>query len=394
MGWTHTSAWATFTLATNQWVTVRHQREAGVPWPSLADSNRTASIANMNPSFTLYQGYQDSGADSHTYNNRGNIVWAPALGYLDHEENTSKSFVEETWFLPAGQYTLALGSNAPSNDTNRQGYRTILTTSTVQPVASTANASATDPNPGAGIGYAWSAELDANDRAEFAGHVGAWSWEDQSLFNAGNGEPPVGWTHTSAWATFTLSTSQWVTVRHQREAGVPWPSVANPARTASIANMNPSFTLYQGYQGTGGDHHTYNNRGNIDWALALTYQGHVENTECGLVQQTWFLPAGQYSLALGSNAPSNDTNRQGYRTQITTSTDRPGQRLLPALTAGVLAVTWEDGLQGFVIESSEDLSFSAPQVEHVLGGSGRFHTSQPAPGQSSRFYRLRAALVQ
>ena len=44
-------------------------------------------------------------------------------------------------------------------------------------------------------------------------HVGAWSWEDNSLF--ASGENPLGWTHTSDWlklslsnpATFTLTPS-------------------------------------------------------------------------------------------------------------------------------------------------------------------------------------------
>ena len=133
MGWTHTSNWLLLRLNEPTYVTILHQRQAGVPWPSAEDPTRSASVANMNPSFTLYEGYDGDDGDHHTYNNRGDIVWAEDLAYLDHLENNSKSFVELTWYLEAGDYTVALGSNADSNDTDRQGYKTVITTSTIEP---------------------------------------------------------------------------------------------------------------------------------------------------------------------------------------------------------------------------------------------------------------------
>ena len=330
VGWTHTSNWLLLRLNEPTYVTILHQRQEGVPWPSAEDLTRTASVANMNPSFTLYEGYDGDDGDHHTYNNRGEIAWAEDLTYLDHLENNSKSFVQQTWYLEAGDYTVALGSNADSNDTDRQGYKTVITTSTIEPAMHSVNASASDPDPEAGVPYQWTVELDADDEATVSGHVGAWSWEDDSLFDAETGEDPVGWTHTSNWLLLRLNEPTYVTILHQRQAGVPWPSAEDPSRTASIANMNPSFSLYAGYDGDGADNHTYNNRGEIVWAEDLTYLDHLENNSKSFVQQTWYLEAGDYTVALGSNADANDTDRQGYKTVITTSTIEPAMHSVNA----------------------------------------------------------------
>jgi hypothetical protein len=85
----------------------------------------------MFPSFTIWSGWDADDGDHHTYNNRGNVSWAEDITYLDHLDNSTQTAVERSWVLPAGNYTLALGSNAPATDPVRQGYLATFTTSAV-----------------------------------------------------------------------------------------------------------------------------------------------------------------------------------------------------------------------------------------------------------------------
>ena len=48
-----------------------------------------------------------------------------------------------------------------------------------------------DPQAG-GVSYRWTAILGDTDSGSAIRHVSAWSWEDNALFDAANGEPPVG----------------------------------------------------------------------------------------------------------------------------------------------------------------------------------------------------------
>jgi hypothetical protein len=189
----------------------------------------------------------------------------------------------------------------------------------------------TDPVAG-GIKYRWYVELEPGESLSFDRHVGAWSWEDNSLF--GPGDDAVGWTHTSDWVALTLNEATTFTLRLARQAGVPWPSAGEPGRTASIASMFPSFTGWAGIDqdlmpddvaaalgyppGTEDDHHTYNNDGPVVWAEDLTgVVGFVNNSTESYAEATFTLPAGEYSFVLGSNAPANDSDRQGYRATFT-----------------------------------------------------------------------------
>ena len=211
------------------------------------------------------------------------------------------------------------------------------------------HAFAADPILG-GISYTWTAQLGGTDSATFQRHVGAWSWEDNSLFgNPGQGTDPVGWTHTSDWAALLLTEATTLTVRLERQAGVSWPDALDPNRVASTASMFPSFTLYRGWDnnlapathqpaaGPHDDWHTYNNHGNVDWAEDLTYLDHVDNSTATFVERTWVLPAGEYSFALGSNSPATDPDRQGYRATLTA---------VPEPTAGVLLLGALSALAG------------------------------------------------
>lgn len=162
----------------------------------------------------------------------------------------------------------------------------------------------TDPAPDGGVGYRWTVYLGGKDRANLEGVVGAWSWDEDAF-----PETAKGWTHTSNWVALNLRRPAKVTIRLFRKENVP-----NPAGGVGGNILFPAFTLYQGWDGDGGDLHTYNNRGDVEWAEDLAYLTHVENDGSATsVDVTLELPAGLYSLALGGNSPS--TNRepvQGY----------------------------------------------------------------------------------
>ena len=149
-----------------------------------------------------------------------------------------------------------------------------------------------DPAPGAGVPYFWTVVMGENESGFGISHVGAWSWEDQSLFDPGLGEPPVGWTHTSNWVALTLLSPVTFTFRLERQAGVPWPSPTDPNRVASIDSMFPSFTLWANQDHDGSDFHSYHNRGNVSWAEDLSYLDHLDNSTLTAVERTWTLPAG------------------------------------------------------------------------------------------------------
>jgi hypothetical protein len=191
------------------------------------------------------------------------------------------------------------------------------------------------PRSTAGVPYDYDIILGPDDSASFSAHVGAWSWEDDSLFNAAAGEPPVGWTHTSKWASFTLTEPAVFTLHMERDANVPWPSGSDPDRLAFTDLMFPSFTLYAGKDVDGDQIHTYNNRGNPDWAEGLTMIGFVDNSTDDHIHGSWALPAGTYTLALGSNAPATTANRQGFEATLETSpVPEPGSAAL-ALIGGI-----------------------------------------------------------
>lgn len=173
--------------------------------------------------------------------------------------------------------------------------------------------------PTVGVPYRWVVSLGGNDSANASRHVGAWSWEDDSLFNAGSGEPPVGWTHTSDWVALSLTQAATFTLRLERDSNVPWPSAQDPNRLAPVNSMFPSFSIWSGWDEDGSQLHTYNNRGNVAWAEDINFVDFIDNSTQLLVERTWTLPAGHYSIVLGSNAPATNPDRQGYRATFTTT---------------------------------------------------------------------------
>jgi hypothetical protein len=185
---------------------------------------------------------------------------------------------------------------------------------------------------GEGIPYRKLVTLNPLDSAAFNRHVGAWSWQDSSLF--GPGEDPVGWTHTSDWAKITLTAPASLTIRMERQEGVQ----VDPVTVASTSSMFPSFTLLSGWDTDGDQVHMYNNDGVIAWAEDVTYLAHFANSTESFIEFTIpDLAAGNYTIALGSFAPSSDTARQGYRATFTTAVPEPGSTLLLTLVSGALA---------------------------------------------------------
>ena len=78
------------------------------------------------------------------------------------------------------------------------------------------------------------------------------------------------------------------------------------------------------------DHHTYSNTGNVIWAEDLEYLGHAVDIVNNTLTITLDLEAGQYTFALGSDAPSDPAPpRQGYLASFTTVPE-PGSALLVA----------------------------------------------------------------
>jgi hypothetical protein len=172
--------------------------------------------------------------------------------------------------------------------------------------------------PANGVPYRWVVNLGGTDSASAARHVGAWSWEDDSLF-PNPGDLPVGWTHTSDWVALSLTQAATFTLRLERNGNVPLPSALDPNRLAPITSMFPSISIWSGWDEDGSQLHTYNNRGNVAWAEDLTFVDFIDNSTQTFVERTWTLPAGQYSIVLGSNAPATNPDRQGYLATFSTA---------------------------------------------------------------------------
>ena len=234
----------------------------------------------------------------------------------------------------------------------------LCTTLLAAPICHAATVSfhdAGNPDAAGGIGYEWSVTLDGDDvgiTPNLAGsHVGAWSWEDQSMFEASEGEAPVGWTHTSQWASITLTEAAYLTIRLEANGAVPFTGTGNVDGFRPSDNFFPSFTLWAGTDQddipeavalalgadpADGESHTYNNRGNIDWAEDLSFIGLKENSSESFAEATWYLQAGTYTLAMGSNAPSTlNPPRQGFSATFSTIPE-PSSALLGLLAAGLV----------------------------------------------------------
>lgn len=177
-----------------------------------------------------------------------------------------------------------------------------------------------------GIPYAWLIKIDDGESTHIdADHVGAWSWDEDSFPATAK-----GWTHTSKWVKLDLTKPAALTLTLESQAGVPWPSSSDPSRLAGT-NLYPSFTLYRGWDTDAGlivltngatldQDHTFNNRGNIEWAEDVTCLDHLDNSTEHSATRTWLLPAGHYTINLGGNSPATlAEGRQGYLATLSTT---------------------------------------------------------------------------
>ena len=207
-------------------------------------------------------------------------------------------------------------------------------------------ASGSDPAVPAdgGIGYRHSITLGGVDAASLTGTVGAWSWEDQSLFAPG--EDPVDWTHQSHWYALSLTDPAILQLSFSAEAGVIRPIAVNPGNIAGTEHMFPSFTIFRGWDNDGGDSHVYNNDGIFgadpvknaanNWFEDLIYLDHLANSTLPSVQRSWNLAAGKYTLVIGSNAPSTTKpDPQGYRLTLATVPETAGMSAAALAPAGM-----------------------------------------------------------
>ncbi len=188
-----------------------------------------------------------------------------------------------------------------------------------------------DPLSG-GIGYYWTVAMGQSDTASVSRFVGAWSWQDSSLFSPG--ETPVGWTHNSDWVALKLDVPAMVTLRLENKSGVSLGNPSQPDATAS-GNLIPGMTVYAGWDNdlapqsfsdanNDGEPtqnwHSYNNRGNVAWAEDMNYFTHLEPNGTNVIQLTMMMPAGEYSIVIGGNANSTaDPARQGYLASFSTA---------------------------------------------------------------------------
>lgn len=190
--------------------------------------------------------------------------------------------------------------------------------------ATTASASTVvlgDPAAG-GIGYRWTITMNDVDTATAIRHVGALSHNDPINFPTA---PLTGWTHTSDWVALDLTAPAILTITLARKSGVP-----NGSGTAGDS-LFPAFSIYEGWDNDDGDDHIYNNSGLFAWAEDLTafigaqHNGVAIGTNTpglGLtsVSDSYTLPAGLYSIALGGNPPDSiGSGRQGYELTLTTT---------------------------------------------------------------------------
>ncbi len=132
-GWTHTVHWVALDLSGfSEHVFLDVVLARG------ADSE-------LFPAFTLYQGWEQSGTETHQFNNIGLTDWAPSLTYLGHVRNgggpdgtmtglrKAGPAVHAQFLLEPGLYSLAVGGNAPFDveQSGRQGYVARIKTSPI-----------------------------------------------------------------------------------------------------------------------------------------------------------------------------------------------------------------------------------------------------------------------
>lgn len=125
MGWTHTTGWVALEVTEATTLTIVMGQNSSIPY---LDGFR--EVNNLFPSFTIWNGWDNSGTDNHIYSNTGLIDWAEELtGVVGHVDNSTEHTAELTVTLEPGLYSIALGSQGPATGgLPRQGYFATFTT--------------------------------------------------------------------------------------------------------------------------------------------------------------------------------------------------------------------------------------------------------------------------
>lgn len=247
-----------------------------------------------------------------------------------------------------------------------------------------------------GIPYGWGVVMDENSVVETpADHVGAWSW-DEDNFPA----TTRGWTHTSKWVKLDLQKPAQLTLKLENRDGVPWPSAEDATRLAGT-NLFPSFSLYRGWDTDAGliklpdgttldQDHTFNNRGNIEWAEDVTYLDHVDNGAVHTISRTWILPAGQYTINLGGNSPAAlAEGRQGYKATLSTELV-VDQGIAIKRVVGGIQLRWPSNFIGWKLQSTSELNggWSSSDSTPVRSEDGAYWEVLLTHGEGSKYFRL------
>lgn len=125
-GWTHLTRWVAFSVTDPVSFTVRLEAVSGVMIPDQNDPGSFIEAgSDLIPAFTLWSGFEVNREDSslglnnpnggHRWDNDGDLTtWMDQLAYLAHEGNGGSAlFVERTFFLPAGNYTMNIAGHKP-----------------------------------------------------------------------------------------------------------------------------------------------------------------------------------------------------------------------------------------------------------------------------------------
>lgn len=123
-GWTHLTRWVAFTLTAPADLTIRLERTSGVMFPDQGNPGEfVAAGDDLVPAFTLWEGFEvlaetagggpGNPLGGHRWDNDGDeTAWMDQLVYFAHEGNLGgASFVEQTFSLAAGNYTINFAGN-------------------------------------------------------------------------------------------------------------------------------------------------------------------------------------------------------------------------------------------------------------------------------------------
>lgn len=132
-GWTHTVHWVALDLS-------------GLTETTILNVNLSrGSTGELFPAFTLYSGWEQTGTETHEFNNVGSTPWAPGLTYIGHVANgggpdgTRLAIGKEgpavfgQFIVEPGLYSLAFGGNAPFDidQSGRQAYSARIKTAPI-----------------------------------------------------------------------------------------------------------------------------------------------------------------------------------------------------------------------------------------------------------------------